>query len=110
MDQIAGTHRHPGDANFPTEAGDMHIGMRRSDRPSQRLESRRPLRDIADRAIGDHAKTSERLVDGAVDLTPERAESGFATVDVLNDADARTGTGPDILIVRQPLCLLLGCR
>src|SRR5262245_22340211 len=46
MDQVIGLHGHAGDAHLAAEILRMHPGMRRADRAGQRLEARRPLRDV----------------------------------------------------------------
>src|SRR5215470_15762311 len=51
VDQIVGAYGHAGDTHLAAEAFGMHPGMRRADRAGQRLEARRPLRDVADRAV-----------------------------------------------------------
>src|SRR6185369_1398909 len=52
VDEVVGMHRHAGDAHFAAPVFGVNPGMRRSDRTGQRLKARRPLRDVADRAIG----------------------------------------------------------
>src|SRR6202022_505752 len=40
----------------------VNPGVRRADRTCEGLESGRPLRDVADRSVGDDAKTAQRLM------------------------------------------------
>ena len=108
MDQIVGTHRHPGDTDFTTKIFRMHPGMRGTDRAGQRLKTRRPLRDVADRAIGDDAKAAERLVHIALHLAPERAVADIRPVDVLDHGNARAEAGADIVIIGDAPFGLLG--
>src|SRR5262249_24951883 len=108
MDEIVGFHRHAGNADFAAKAFRMHPRVRRPDRTGKRLEARSPLRNIADRAVGDDAETAERLVDIALNLAPERAVADIGAVDVLDHADTRAEPGPHILVVSDPPCSLLG--
>src|SRR5471030_3311749 len=50
MNEIAGTNCHTRDANLTAKAVGVDVGMRRADHAGQRLEARRPLRDVADRS------------------------------------------------------------
>src|SRR6266853_791743 len=52
VNEIAGAHRHSGHANFAAEIFGVNIGVRRSDRARERLEAGCPLRDVADRTVG----------------------------------------------------------
>ena len=88
----------------------MDPGMRGTDRTRQRLETRRPLRDVADRAVGDHAETAERLVHRALNLAPERAVADVRTVDILDHRDAGPEAGADIFVIVDASLRLLGCR
>ncbi len=97
--EIVGLHGHAGDAHLAAKALRMHPGMRRADRAGQRLEARRPLRDVADRAVGDDAEAAERLVHVALHLAPERAVADVGTVDVLDHRDARAVAGADIFVI-----------
>ena len=109
VDQIVGANRHAGDAHFAAEILGMHPGMRRTDRAGQRLEARRPLRDVADRAVGDDAEAAERLVHVALHLTPERAIADVGAVDILDHGDARAEAGADIFVIGDAaLGLLVG--
>src|SRR6266404_6810815 len=53
MNEIVRAHRHPGDAHLAAKAFRMNPGVGRPDRSGQRLEAWRPLRDVANRAVGD---------------------------------------------------------
>lgn len=75
MNEIVRAHRHAGDAHRFTKAREMDERVRRADAAGQRLESRRPSRNVTDRSVGDDAETAERLVDRTVDLAPECAEA-----------------------------------
>src|SRR5207244_3497042 len=77
----------------------MHPGVRRAVRAGQRLKTRRPLRDVADRTVGDDAETAERLVHVALYLAPERAIADIGAVDVLDHRDARAKAGADIFVI-----------
>src|SRR2546430_12518427 len=92
-------HRHDGDALFAAPVLGVNPGVRRPDRAGQRLEARGPLRDVADRAVGDDAEAAERLVHVALHLAPERAVAGIGTVDILDHGDARAETGADIFVI-----------
>src|ERR1700733_13799075 len=48
VNEIVGAHGHAGNANFSTKIFGMHPCMRRTYRARKGLESRRPLRDVAD--------------------------------------------------------------
>src|SRR5882672_7809155 len=61
VNEIIGAYRHAGDANFAAKTLGVDPGVGWTDRTSQRLESRRPLRDVSDRAVGDDAEAAERL-------------------------------------------------
>ena len=109
VDEIVGMHRHAGDAHFAAKAFGMNPGVRRPDRAGQRLETRRPLRDVADRAVGDDAEAAERLVHVALHLAPERAVADVGAVDILDHGDARTEAGADIFVIGDAaLRLLIG--
>src|ERR1700726_807954 len=84
VDEIVGAYRHPGDTNLAAKALGMNPGVRRADRAGQCLETRRPLRDVADRAVGNHPEAAERLVHVALNLAPERAIAAVSTVDVMD--------------------------
>src|SRR5439155_15948286 len=90
VNEIAGAHRHSRHANFATEIFGMDVGVRRSDRARERLETGRPLRDVADRTVGDDAERAERLVHRALNLAPERTKSHIGAVDILDHTDARS--------------------
>src|ERR1700716_3735910 len=108
VNEIIGSYRHAGDANFAAKAFGVDPGVGRTDRACQRLESRRPLRDIADRAVGNDAEAAERLVHVALDLAPECAIADIGAVDILDHGDARTEAGADIFVIGDaPLCLLV---
>ena len=107
VDQIVRLHGHAGDAHLAAKALGMHPRMRRADRAGQRLEARRPLRDVADRAVGDDAEATERLVHVALHLAPERAVADVGTVDVLDHRDARTVAGADIFVIFDAALRLL---
>ena len=110
MNEVVRTHGHPGDANLAAETFGMDLGMRRADRTGKRLETRRPLRNVADRAVGDDAETTERLVHRALNLAPERAVTDIGAVDVLDHADPRTMAGADIFVIGDPALRLFGGR
>ena len=99
MNEIIRAHRHPGDANFATKIFGMNPRMRRTDGARQRLESRSPLRNVADRAIGNHTEASEGLVHTALHLAPERTEADVGTIDVLDYRDARFPAGAHIFVI-----------
>src|SRR6059058_4781417 len=61
MNEIVRSDGHAGNAHLATETFGMDPGVRRSNRTGQGLEARRPLRDIADRAVGDHAEAASAL-------------------------------------------------
>ena len=61
MNEIVGTHIHAGDPNIAAKMLGMNKGMRRTDRAGKRLKTRRPLRDIADRAVGNDADEPSAL-------------------------------------------------
>ena len=104
-------HRHAGDAHLAAPVFGMDPGMRRPDRAGQRLEARRPLRDVADRAVGDDAEAAERLVHVALHLAPERAVADIGAVDILDHGDARTEAGADIFVIGDAaLRLLIGWK
>ncbi len=102
MNEIIGTHGHAGDADLAAKTFGVDPGVRRSDRTRQRLEAGSPLRDIADRAIGDDPEATERLVHVALDFTPERTVADVGAVDILDYGDARTVAGADILVIGDP--------
>src|ERR1700754_1293562 len=99
VNEVVGAHGHAGNANLGAKIFRVHPCMRRTDRARKRLESRRPLRNVADRSIGDHAEAAERLVHVALHLAPERAVSDVGAVDILNHANARTKAAADIFVV-----------
>src|SRR5262249_60923811 len=104
-----GLPRPAGNTHLATEAFGVGPGMRRADRAGQRLEARRPLRDVADRAVGDDAEIAERLVHIALHLAPERAIADIGAVNVLDHGDARPEAGADILVIFDaPLGELFG--
>src|SRR3954466_4338459 len=97
--EVGGAHGHAGNATLRAKIFGMHPRMRRTDRARKGLESRRPLRNVADRSIGDHAEAAERLVHVALYLAPERAISDVRAVDILNHANARTEAAADIFVI-----------
>src|ERR1700741_5522765 len=99
MDEIVRLHGHAGNTHLAAKALRMHPGMRRADRAGERLEARRPLRDVADRAVGDDAEVAERLVHIALHLAPERAIADVGAVDILDHGDARPEPGADIFVI-----------
>ena len=107
MDEVVGVHRHAGDAHFAAPVFGVNPGVRRPDRTGQRLEARRPLRDVADRAVGDDAEAAERLVHVALHLAPERAVADVGAVDILDHGDARTEAGADIFVIGDAALVLL---
>src|SRR6478735_3672867 len=84
VDEVARTHDHAGYADRLAETLQVHMRMRRTDRAGERLKARRPLRDVADRAVGDDAKATERLVHVALHLAPERAVTDIGAVEILD--------------------------
>jgi len=84
--------------------------MRWPDRAGQRLEAGRPLRNVADRAVGDDAEAAQRLVHVALNLAPERAIADIMAIDILDHGDARAEAGPDIFIISDAPLRLLGRR
>src|SRR3954452_4750557 len=111
MDEIIGMHRHAGNAHFAAPVFGVNPGVRRPDRTGQCLKARRPLRDIADRTVGDDAETAERLVHVALHLAPERAVAYIGAVDILDHGDARTEAGADIFVIGDAaLALLIGWK
>src|SRR5439155_18731476 len=96
-----------GDAHFTAPVFGVDPGMRRPDRTGQRLKTRRPLRDIADRPVGDDAEAAERLVHVALHLAPERAVAGIGAVDILDHGDTRAEAGADIFVIGDAALRLL---
>src|SRR5258708_325203 len=58
VNEIVGANCHSGNAHFAAETLGVDPCMRRTDRPGERLKSGRPLRNIADRSVGDDAETT----------------------------------------------------
>src|SRR5580658_6746188 len=85
----------------------MNPRMRRTDGAGQRLESWSPLRNVADRAVGDDAEASERLVHIALHLAPERTETNVGTIDVLDHRDARSPARAHIFVIGDTALRLL---
>src|ERR1700720_1875986 len=85
----------------------MNPRMRRTNGAGQRLESRSPLRNVADRAVGDDAEASEGLVYIALYLAPERTEANVGTIDVLDYRDARSPAGAHIFVISDATPRLL---
>src|SRR3981081_3373741 len=110
VNEITGAHRHSGHAHFAAKTIGVDVGMRWSDRACKGLKARRPLRDVADRSVGDDTETAQRLVHRTLNLAPERAKSHIRAVDILNYVDARTRSGADIFVIGDPPFLLLGGR
>src|ERR1700712_3486887 len=54
VNEVVGAHGHAGNANLGAKIFGVHPCMRRTDRTRKGLESRRPLRNIADRSVGDN--------------------------------------------------------
>ena len=100
VDEVARLDGHAGDGHGLVEALQVHPRVGGGDRAGEGLEAGRPLRDVADRAVGDDAEAAERLVHRAVDLAPEAAVADVRAVEILDDADRRPGAGGDVLVVR----------
>src|SRR5215212_8160885 len=82
MNEIPGTNRHSGDANLAAKTVGVNVGVRGSNRAGERLESRRPLRGVADRSVGYNTETAQRLVHGALHLAPEGSEPNLGAIDI----------------------------
>ena len=72
VDEVARAHQHAGDAHLLAEVGEMHVRVARRDGAGQHLEARRPLRDVADAAVGDDADAAEALCT-ALCTSPQKA-------------------------------------
>jgi hypothetical protein len=97
--EVARPDGHAGDGDRLVEALQVHPCVGGGDGAGERLEAGRPLRDVADRAVGDDAEAAERPVHGAVDLAPEAAVADTGAVEVLDDADRRSRARADVLVV-----------
>ena len=85
MDEVAGSYRHARHGNGQVEGLDVREPVRRPDASGQHLEAWCPLRQVADRAVGDEADRAHSAMDRRLHLAPERAVPGLVAVEILDD-------------------------
>jgi len=102
------TFKVSNDPNFAAKIFGVHPGMRGPDGAGECLKTHRPLRNIADRAVGNDPEAAERLVHVGLHLAPEGAVARVLAVEVLHDHDARERRRRDIVEIIEPLLHVAG--
>ena len=91
--------RMPSTSISPPNSTSMRVRVRRSDAAGQKLESGRPLIDVAHRAVGDEPERTQPAVDGRLHLAPERAVACIGAVEILDQHERWLAAGVDVAIV-----------
>src|SRR5438132_11100532 len=89
MDQIAVAHRHAEHTYRVAECDRLGVRVRSYDMSREKLKTRRPLVEIADRAIGDQSERAQPDVNGRLHFSPKCAAARIAAVEILDDDDRR---------------------
>jgi hypothetical protein len=84
--------------------------MRGYDLRGQKLEARRPLVEVAHRAVGDEPARAQADVDRGLHLAPESAGTRSVFVEILDHHDGWLGTRVDVPVVVVLQGTLLGSR
>src|SRR5207245_11460439 len=87
VEEVAAAYRHARDRNEEIEGLDVGERMRGPDASGEYLETGRPLRQVADRAVGDQADCAHPAMNRRLHLTPESAVTGVGAVQVLDNDD-----------------------
>ena len=108
VNEVAALHRHAVDVDVDAVVDDMHIGVRRRDRAGQELKTFGDHRNVAHAAVGDGAEAAERLVHVRLHLAPERAVAAVLAVEILDQHDAGTRRGGDVVEIVEALAHIRG--
>src|SRR5438128_7339872 len=99
MYQIAIAHRHAEDAHLGAECNGLGVRMRIRDVSREKLKPRRPLVEIANRAIGDQSQRAQADVNGRLDFAPKCAATRISAVKILDDDDRRFASSVDMAVI-----------
>ena len=99
MHEIAIVHGHAEHGDFAAEFHWLGVRVRCRDAAGEKLECRRPLIDVANRTIGDHAERPQSDVNRRLHFAPEGTAAGFGAIEILDDDDRRFPTGIDMTVI-----------